>query len=65
MNPCSGRLKTVLEDETMEGSAMGESAVCTFCEMIVFWVQVQLKQQKTKEEVFQYVDQVVLLADIK
>ncbi|PPS12460.1 hypothetical protein GOBAR_AA08193 [Gossypium barbadense] len=53
----SGRLKTLLEDETMEGSAMGESAVCTFCEMIVFWIQVQLKQQKTKDAVFQYVDQ--------
>ncbi|KAG4157493.1 hypothetical protein ERO13_D02G065200v2 [Gossypium hirsutum] len=56
----SGRLKTLLEDETMEGSAMGESAVCTFCEMIVFWIQVQLKQQKTKDAVFQYVDQYIL-----
>ncbi|KAA3485166.1 aspartic proteinase-like isoform X1 [Gossypium australe] len=61
----SGRLKTLLENETIEGSAMGESAVCTFCEMIVFWIQVQLKQQKTKEAVFQYVDQVILLADNK
>ena len=44
---------------------MGETALCTFCEMIVFWIQVQLKQQKTKEKVFKHVNQVILLADNK
>ncbi|KAK8704133.1 hypothetical protein V6N13_047765 [Hibiscus sabdariffa] len=42
-------LKTVVENGTMEGSALGEAPMCTFCEMIVFWIQVQLKQQKTKD----------------
>ncbi|XP_022761303.1 aspartic proteinase-like isoform X2 [Durio zibethinus] len=57
LNPCSGGLKTVVENETRVGSAMGETAVCTFCEMIVFWIQVQLKQQKIKEKVFKHVNQ--------
>ncbi|CAK9175774.1 unnamed protein product [Ilex paraguariensis] len=34
-----------------------ESAVCTLCEMIVFWIQVELKKQKTKEKVLKYVDE--------
>ncbi|XP_050219879.1 aspartic proteinase A1-like isoform X2 [Mercurialis annua] len=34
-----------------------ENVVCTFCEMIVFWIQVQLKQQKAKEKIFKYVDE--------
>ncbi|XVF66020.1 hypothetical protein PTKIN_Ptkin10aG0000700 [Pterospermum kingtungense] len=52
----SGGHKTLIEnDESIEGSAMGETALCTFCEMIVFWTQVQLKQQKTKEKVFKHV----------
>ncbi|KAK6254283.1 hypothetical protein SCA6_015588 [Theobroma cacao] len=53
----SGGLKTVVENKTREGSPIGETALCTFCEMVVFWIQVQLKQQKTKEKVFKHVNQ--------
>ncbi|EOY06950.1 Aspartic proteinase oryzasin-1 isoform 2 [Theobroma cacao] len=53
----SGGVKTVVENKTREGSPIGETALCTFCEMIVFWIQVQLKQQKTKEKVFKHVNQ--------
>ncbi|XVE80681.1 hypothetical protein DITRI_Ditri15bG0000100 [Diplodiscus trichospermus] len=53
----SGGLKTVVENETSQGSPMGETAPCAFCEMIVFWIQVQLKQQKTKEKVLKHVTQ--------
>ncbi|KAE8714265.1 Aspartic proteinase oryzasin-1, putative isoform 3 [Hibiscus syriacus] len=51
------KLKTVVENGTMKGSALGETPMCTFCEMIVFWIQVQLKQQKTKDIVFQHINQ--------
>ncbi|KAE8659053.1 hypothetical protein F3Y22_tig00116965pilonHSYRG00732 [Hibiscus syriacus] len=50
-------MKMVVENGTMEGSALGEALMCTFCEMIVFWIQVQLKQQKTKDMVFQHINQ--------
>lgn len=38
-----------------------ESPLCTFCEMIVFWVQMELKQQKTKDLVIKYVNEVTIL----
>ncbi|XP_021903588.1 aspartic proteinase A1-like isoform X2 [Carica papaya] len=34
-----------------------ENVLCTMCEMSVFWIQVQLKQQKAKQRVFEYVKQ--------
>ena len=34
--------------------------MCTFCDMIVFWIQVQLKQQNTKEKILKYVDEVIV-----
>lgn len=57
MGPCSG-IETVVENTTTKGSSIDESALCTFCEMIVFWIQMQLKQQKTKDTIFKYVNEV-------
>lgn len=42
---------------------MNESALCTFCEMVVFWIQMQINQQKTKEKVFKYVNEVIFYPD--
>jgi phytepsin len=53
------------QNRTWEGSSVDESAFCTFCEMIVYWVEVQLKQEKTKEKVFKYVNEVVPLPRIE
>ncbi|XP_039023247.1 aspartic proteinase-like isoform X1 [Hibiscus syriacus] len=50
-------LKMVVKNGTIEGSSLGEAPMCTFCEMIVFWIQVQLKQQRTKDMVFQHINQ--------
>ncbi|KAK4361669.1 hypothetical protein RND71_020621 [Anisodus tanguticus] len=36
-----------------------ESSLCSFCEMTVFWMQVELRKEITKEEVFEYVNQYV------
>lgn len=55
----SAGISSIVQNGTREGSSVDESASCTFCEMIVFWIQVQLKQQKTKEKVFRYVHEVV------
>lgn len=38
-----------------------DTALCTSCQMLVVWIQNQLKQKKTKEIVFNYVNQVGLL----
>ncbi|XP_021686286.2 aspartic proteinase isoform X3 [Hevea brasiliensis] len=50
-------LETLVDDQVANKSTVDESALCTFCEMIVFWIQVQLKQQKAKEKIFKYVDE--------
>ncbi|KAK3188700.1 hypothetical protein Dsin_028261 [Dipteronia sinensis] len=50
-------IETVVQNKTSYGSSIDESALCTFCEMIVFWVQMQLKQQKTKDTIFKYVNE--------
>lgn len=49
----------VTEKEQRELSAK-DTVLCTPCQMLVVWIQNQLKQQKTKEVVFNYVNQVGL-----
>ncbi|KAM7463223.1 hypothetical protein LguiA_031344 [Lonicera macranthoides] len=34
-----------------------ESILCTFCEMTVFWIQVELKKKKEKDKIFKYIDE--------
>uniref|UniRef100_A0A2P2KA76 Uncharacterized protein MANES_03G213100 n=1 Tax=Rhizophora mucronata TaxID=61149 RepID=A0A2P2KA76_RHIMU len=50
-------LETVVDNENKGRPSVDESAFCTFCEMIVFWIQVQLKQHKAKDRIFKYVDE--------
>ena len=54
-------------NETQAGSSVDdhESALCTFCGMIVYWIQVQLKERRTKEKVFTYVNEVISLQRIE
>lgn len=44
-----------------ENVSAGDSAVCSACEMAVVWVQNQLKQKQTKEEVLSYINEVTPL----
>ncbi|KAJ7980482.1 Aspartic proteinase [Quillaja saponaria] len=50
-------IETVVGNETQNESSPGENVLCTFCEMIVFWIQLQLKQQKSKEKIFKHVNE--------
>ncbi|MED6144905.1 hypothetical protein PIB30_019874 [Stylosanthes scabra] len=50
-------IETVVHDENLDGSTSTESLFCTFCDMIVFWIQVQLKQSNVKEKILKYVDE--------
>ncbi|KAL3538738.1 hypothetical protein ACH5RR_002104 [Cinchona calisaya] len=34
-----------------------ENVLCPFCEMAVFWIQVELRKKSTKDRIFKYVDE--------
>jgi phytepsin len=53
----SANIKQVVEEENEEHISVGDELVCTACEMLVVWVQNQLKQKGTKDQVFDYVNQ--------
>lgn len=57
---CSDVIETVVHNESWNGSPIRESPFCSFCNMIVLWIQVQIKQSNVKEKVFKYVDEVVV-----
>ncbi|KAL5141413.1 Aspartic proteinase A1 [Glycine soja] len=50
-------IETVVHNKSWNGSQTRESPFCSFCNMIVLWIQVQLKQSNVKEKVFKYVDE--------
>ncbi|RDY13705.1 Aspartic proteinase [Mucuna pruriens] len=52
----SNGIEMVTEKEQRELPAK-DTALCTSCQMLVVWIQNQLKQKKTKERVFSYVNQ--------
>ncbi|KAH7867172.1 hypothetical protein Vadar_029900 [Vaccinium darrowii] len=52
----SANIKQVVEEENKEHISVGDDLVCTACEMLVVWVQNQLKQKGTKDQVFDYVN---------
>ncbi|KAF3456430.1 hypothetical protein FNV43_RR01080 [Rhamnella rubrinervis] len=54
----SNDIETVVQNETQKGSSVDESPMCTFCEMAVLWFQVQLKQQKARDKIFQFANEV-------
>lgn len=50
----------MVDDENLDDSQQTrESPLCTLCDMIVFWVQVQLKQRNTRERILNYIDEVI------
>ncbi|KAI8025251.1 Aspartic proteinase A1 [Camellia lanceoleosa] len=52
----SANIKTVVE-ENNEKISPGDDLLCTACEMLVVWVENQLKADEAKETVFNYVNQ--------
>ncbi|KAL7205532.1 hypothetical protein ACSBR2_018465 [Camellia fascicularis] len=52
----SANIKTVVE-ENNEKISPGNDLLCTACEMLVVWVENQLKAEEAKETVFNYVNQ--------
>ena len=48
----------VARSSKLEKLPNDESGLCSFCEMTVFWMQVELRKETTKEKAFEYVNQV-------
>ncbi|KAH0760329.1 hypothetical protein KY290_016402 [Solanum tuberosum] len=49
--------KMVARSSKLEKLPNDESGLCSFCEMTVFWIQVELRKETTKEKAFEYVNQ--------
>ncbi|GFP80394.1 aspartic proteinase oryzasin-1 [Phtheirospermum japonicum] len=52
----SSNLEMVVDKNT-DGNSVGESPLCTACEMAVVWMRNQLKNEGVKERVIEYVNQ--------
>ncbi|CAL0302344.1 unnamed protein product [Lupinus luteus] len=52
----SAGIEMVTEKET-ESKTRGDTPLCSSCQMLVIWIQNQLRQKNTKERVFSYVNQ--------
>ncbi|KAH0993230.1 hypothetical protein GBA52_004713 [Prunus armeniaca] len=50
-------IESVIENETGKESSVDETPLCTLCEMVVYWIQLQLKKQIAKEKIFSYVNE--------
>ncbi|PHT49513.1 Aspartic proteinase A2 [Capsicum baccatum] len=49
--------QTVGRSSKLEKLPNAENPLCSFCEMTVFWMQVELRKERTKEKAFEYVNQ--------
>ncbi|CAN4116523.1 unnamed protein product [Withania somnifera] len=47
----------VVRSSKLEKLPNDENPLCAFCEMTVFWMEVELRKERTKEKAFEYVDQ--------
>jgi phytepsin len=53
-------IESVVEKENKEKSSAGNDLPCTACQMLVIWVQNQLREKATKETAINYLDKVGL-----
>lgn len=48
----------MVQNGTRKEASIDETALCTLCEMIAYWIQLQLKKQVSREQVFKHVTEV-------
>ncbi|KAL0335369.1 UNVERIFIED_CONTAM: Aspartic proteinase [Sesamum radiatum] len=53
----SSNIEMVVDKQTDKGTSVGESPLCTACQMAVVWMKNQLNNQEVKEKVLDYVNQ--------
>lgn len=57
----SASIDMVDQSSNLEELPDDENALCPFCEMAVFWMQVELRKKRTKDNIFRYVNEVNIL----
>lgn len=57
LHSVDGVIERLEHNESLDGSKTWERPFCTFCSMIAFWMQAQVKQSNVKEKVLKYVDE--------
>lgn len=55
-------IESVVDKENKE-SSVGDDAMCTACELAVSWIQNELRNEETKDDVLKYVNQVKLTSE--
>ncbi|KAG5555424.1 hypothetical protein RHGRI_012831 [Rhododendron griersonianum] len=56
-NPENAAIETMVDITNSQGLPDDGSALCNFCEMTVFWLQVEFQKDRAKEKVFRYVNE--------
>lgn len=51
-------IESVVDENAGKASGALGNAMCSACELAVVWMQNQVKQNKTQEQIFDYVNQV-------
>lgn len=59
LNSEPGIASVVDKDESLSHGPVGNDPGCTVCEMAVVWAQNQLRENKTKEQIDAYLNQVL------
>ncbi|XP_068661479.1 aspartic proteinase oryzasin-1-like isoform X2 [Aristolochia californica] len=49
-------IESVVDHQSGKNSTLGESPLCTACEMAVVWIKNQLRQNTTKDRILEYVN---------
>jgi len=55
----SAGIETVVDRENRKNMSAGDDMLCTVCQMAVVWIKNQLRLDKTKDQVMDYVNQVM------
>lgn len=50
-------IESVVDKDNGKSSGVNDE-MCTFCEMVVFWMQKELKKNKTEDSIINYADKV-------
>lgn len=60
---CSTGIDSVVDKQKEEDSSLNQDVLCTACEMAVVWIENQLRENKTKERILAYANEVVCFID--
>ncbi|KAL2937731.1 Aspartic proteinase [Bienertia sinuspersici] len=56
-NNSSGGIETVVDSDYKEDSTVNDATFCSFCEMAIMYIQVQIKELKAKEKTLNFMNE--------